>query len=93
MTRTEHLIKLILSALSEQDLPRSAVTNKIKNYEADARHSAVYDCVEQGYVRFYSDAPGGKGRTAVIVQLTEKGQAKLDSMRGKFGDISNWSRP
>lgn len=93
MKRSEHLVRIILDSLRDGSLCRWQVTNKIKNYEREAREEAIATIVENGYVSF-SDAPmkPGRGRNAVVISITPRGISRLESLDGQFKDVSVWSK-
>lgn len=93
MKRSDHLVRIILGSLRDGSLCRWQVTNKIKNYEREAREEAIASVVENGYVSF-SDAPPktGRGRNALVISITPRGIGRLESLGGQFKDVSVWSR-
>lgn len=90
MTRSEHVMRIALKHLKEGPMPRSRVTNVIKNYEEGARSQAISELVECGYVSF-SCGSSRRGRAPVIVSITDRGRAKLVTLEGSFKDGSVWS--
>lgn len=90
MNRKEHLVRIILNGLKKSDLPRSRLTNLIKNYEKDFRQQAIEEVIRNCYVEFYS-GESGRGRKPLMVRITSNGLSRLDSMPPLSSDRSVWS--
>jgi hypothetical protein len=70
------LVKLVILFLSEGEMPRHKVTEKIKNYPRDEQALAISQLRDSGYIFLRLGASEGRGRTPAYISLTEKGKLK-----------------
>ena len=67
------LVPMVLFYLEDGEKPRHKVTEKIKNYSKPMREDAIRFLTNGKLIKMIDAAGTGKGRTPVVIMLTEKG--------------------